>query len=881
MTYAMAKRAGRRLRGARSGAADPARSWALCLLGVLAAALVGGWARLEDSSPIVTASFVTWWMVAIAFLATDSIAVRLRFGREARAVTLSSVPMAIGLLVLPVDLLVAARVLAAFTGSLVRRRRSVAMFAWSMAEPALGVAVAAAVVHAAAPAAAELGPATWLLVIAATGACAVVSHLAHAVMAPTVPAHALRRERLEVFGFDVFATLVGTTVGILVTHAVADGAYPVAAVAAIPIGVLVMSLRSYTKSRQERDRLRALYEATRDLHASPQIEFSMRAAAGHARRIFEGEFCEIVLLLGEAQRAYRTIVGPGPEYETMVPTDLARWRMLWNQAAERGGPFVATRMPSLASSVAERRLPIESALVAPIVTDEEQTGIMVVANPPSEAGVLADVDLELLATLASQVAVAVENGRLEDSLAALTELKEELRHQALHDGLTGLANRTLFRERVSHAMQLSRRTGGQIAVLFIDLDDFKNVNDSLGHGAGDELLSEVADRLREHCRPEDTIARLGGDEFGILLEEVDGPSTATVIAQRVLDGLAQPVSIAGQEVRTTGSIGIAFGRYGDTANQVLRDADAAMYSVKRSGKGAFRLFESSMHAEVVAQLQLRADLEAAIRKQELRLAYQPIVDLGSGAIVGFEALVRWEHTLRGWLSPALFVPFAEQSGLIVDIGRWVLQDAVRQCAEWKAQYGEDLDPFKVTINLSAKQLEEPDLAATVAAALEAHRIDPALISLEITETTMMRVEPERLHELRNLGIGLAIDDFGTGYSSLASLHKLPVDILKIDRLFVMALTDEEDDSSPFVSTIVSLGRALGMQIIVEGIETMEQLDKIKELGCDLAQGYYFARPLRPKEAAKALRRQVETHRPAYDLEDLAYRTRKRRLASAG
>jgi EAL domain-containing protein (putative c-di-GMP-specific phosphodiesterase class I) len=278
---------------------------------------------------------------------------------------------------------------------------------------------------------------------------------------------------------------------------------------------------------------------------------------------------------------------------------------------------------------------------------------------------------------------------------------------------------------------------------------------------------------------------------------------------------------------------------------------------------------------------MRADLEAAIRKQELRLAYQPIVDLTTGSILGFEALVRWEHTLRGWLSPALFVPFAEETGLINDIGRWVLQEAVRQCGEWKRLHGDALDPFKVTVNLSAKQLEEPGLTNDVRKALESQDVDPSLIVLEITETAMMRTEPERLQELRDLGIRLAIDDFGTGYSSLASLHKLPVDVLKIDRLFVTAITDEKDNSSPFVSTIVSLGNALGMQIIVEGIETMEQLDRIRELGCNSAQGFYFSKPLRPKDAGKVLRRQVEQQRPAYDLDDLAYRTEKRRLAEAG
>jgi diguanylate cyclase (GGDEF)-like protein len=824
-----------------------------------------------------------WWsgVVAAAFVVSDRFVAYLRFGREVRILTMSVVPLTIGLLTLNVPELIVARAVSALVTAFIRHRRDIVSVAWSLGQPIMAVTGAAAVVTFGAMETDVEGAMMWLLTFGATQAALVISHAAHAFVVPSVPPAAMRRERLEVFGFDSLVTTLNAALGVLVVSAVAARSWQLAAFGVLPIGVLLMGYRTYATARQERDRLRSLYEATRDLHASPQVELSMRAAAGHARDIFEGEFCEIILLLGDEQRAYRTIVGPGVAYEMMVPVELDRWKVLWDRALDRQQPYIAERITSLASSVAERRLPIDSAMVAPIMTDGEQTGLMVVANPVNETSVFAEADLELLSTLSGQVGVAVENGRLEDSLAALTELKEELRHQALHDGLTGLANRTLFRERVSHAMQMSRRTGGQISVLFIDLDDFKNVNDSLGHSAGDELLSAVAERLREHCRPEDTIARLGGDEFGILLEEIDGPATATAVAQRVLDGLSIPFSISGRQVKSLGSIGIAFGRYGDTANQVLRDADAAMYSAKRGGKGAFRLFESSMHAEVVAQLQMRADLEAAIRKDELRLAYQPIVDLEDGTILGFEALVRWEHTLRGWLSPALFVPFAEETGLINDIGRWVLREAVRQCGEWKRQHGDDLDPFKVTVNLSTKQLEEPGLVDDVRSALEEYDVDPELIVLEITETAMMRVEPERLHDLRDLGIKLAIDDFGTGYSSLASLHKLPVDVLKIDRLFVMAITDEEDDSSPFVSTIVSLGNALGMQIIVEGIETLEQLERIKELGCGSAQGFYFSKPLRAKDAAKVLKRQVDQGAPAYDLEDLRYRTQKRRLANAG
>jgi diguanylate cyclase (GGDEF)-like protein len=643
--------------------------------------------------------------------------------------------------------------------------------------------------------------------------------------------------------------------------------------AIIPGLVLFAIFRIYAMFTSERGQLETLYEATRDLHAAPQVETSLLAAAGHARDMFEAEFAEIVLLLGPND-AYRTMAGPGEHMSAMDPTNLDRWRLVWDQAQEEQAPFIIDHSGSLASSAGERRVPITSAMVAPITIGGELVGVMVVANNTG-GGMFAPTDLELLATLAGHVAVAVENGKLEDSLAQLTELKEELHHQALHDGLTGLANRTLFRERIGHAMQLTRRNGGLAAVLFVDLDDFKNVNDSMGHPAGDELLEQVSSRLVKCCRPEDTVARLGGDEFGVLLEGIEEVQAATVVAERVLESLAAPFRIGGRAVTANASIGVAFGEYGDTANQVLSDADAAMYSAKRGGKGTFQLFESSMHAEALSHIQLKADLEAAIPNQELRLLYQPLVDLETGAIRGYEALVRWQHPRRGWMSPTTFIPFAEQTGLIQPIGRWVLWEALRRLRTWQEVIGPDEADFEVAVNLSARQLDDPIIVEEVARAINDLGTDPSFLVLEITETAMMQSAPARLQELRNLGVRLAIDDFGTGYSSLASLHKLPVDVLKIDRLFVEGI-DDEDKSSPFISTIVSLGQSLGLDMIVEGIETSEQFERVRNLGCRLGQGFYFAKPLEAKRADELLRRQVAGE-AVFDFAELADGIRDRRL----
>ncbi|MEA2002511.1 MAG: EAL domain-containing protein, partial [Actinomycetota bacterium] len=683
-------------------------------------------------------------------------------------------------------------------------------------------------------------------------------------------------DSLEAYGFGAFVTVLNASLGMLVADALfsAPGA---AAFAIIPGLALFAGFRAYGESRHERARLKALYEATRDLHASPQLDMSLTAAASHARDMFESEFCEIVLQLGVDHRGFRTIVGPDDHHAAMDPVDLDRWRLVWDQAIDSEAPFVIDRSGSLASSAGDRRLPITAAMVAPVIVGSEQTGIIVVANPINDTALFSDSDLRLLATLAGQVGVAVDNGRLEDSLAELTDLKAELQHQALHDGLTGLANRSLFSESVFHALQMTRRTGRDIAVLFLDLDDFKNVNDSLGHASGDELLRAASDLLRNECRPEDTIARLGGDEFAVLLEDVDGPQDATAIAQQILAAFEVPLRIAGRDIPANTSIGIAFGHYGDTANQVLRDADAAMYASKREGKATFRLFEPTMHAEVVAQLKLRADLEAAIARQELRLLYQPIVDLNDGSLLGFEALVRWQHSLKGWQSPASFIPFAEETGLINDIGRWVLWEAARRCRDWLDVLTPEPGEFKVTVNLSARQLDDASIVDEVERVLAEMAFDPSFLVLEITETAIMNAAPERLDELRELGVPLAIDDFGTGYSSLASLHRLSIDVLKIDRVFVQGITDE-DDASPFVGTIVGLGEALGLQTIVEGIETKEQLERLLELGCDTGQGFYFAKPLTQAQASQLVDRQV-AGKTVFDLPAMAEGFRDRRLRS--
>jgi diguanylate cyclase (GGDEF)-like protein/PAS domain S-box-containing protein len=431
------------------------------------------------------------------------------------------------------------------------------------------------------------------------------------------------------------------------------------------------------------------------------------------------------------------------------------------------------------------------------------------------------------------------------------ELERQLTHQAFHDPLTGLANRALFRDRVRHALNLRARTEAPLAVLFLDLDGFKSVNDSLGHAVGDKLLDSVAGRLQAVVRPGDTVARLGGDEFAVLLEDLDGLHVAQQIAARFIEELQTAFTLAGHEVFVGASVGLALAAGDDDADELLRNADLAMYRAKALGKGRCEVFEPDMHAAALERMAIEGDLRHAVVRGELRLHYQPVVELATGRIVGVEALLRWQHPTRGLVSPLDFINVAEESGLIVPVGRWVLTEACRQVARWQRDTGL---PLRLSVNISARQLQAPRLAEHVAKTLRSSGVRPADLVLEITES-MLVDDAERtigkLHLLRELGVRLAIDDFGTGYSSLNYLRRLPVDVLKIDRSFVQGIGTESELTS-LTGAIVGIGRDLGLETVAEGIEERGQLDALRGMGCVLGQGYLYARPLPPEELAGLL-----------------------------
>lgn len=440
-------------------------------------------------------------------------------------------------------------------------------------------------------------------------------------------------------------------------------------------------------------------------------------------------------------------------------------------------------------------------------------------------------------------------------ISARKLIEEKLIHDAFHDALTGLPNRSLFKEHLKLAVERAKRRDPFLfAVLFLDLDRFKNVNDSLGHAVGDELLIGIARRLESHIRPVDRVARLGGDEFAILLDGIEDPSDATRVAERLQLELQLPFNIRGHDVFTSVSVGIAMSSTGYSGpDDVLRDADTAMYRAKALGKARHEIFDLEMHSRAVALLKLETDLRLAVERHEFIIQYQPIMKLGTNDIYGFEALVRWQHPERGLLSPSEFIPIAEETGLIIPLGRWVLSEACRQTRIWQEEFP-GCERLTLSVNYSGKQFMQSDVIEQIKRILEETGFDPTLLQLEITESAVIentRTVTEMILQLRKLGIRLSMDDFGTGYSSLSYLHNFPIHTLKIDRSFISNKGEVGDNE--IVRTIIMLARNLGLDVVAEGVETEEQLAYLQALDCEYAQGFLFYRPLDPDVVETKLR----------------------------
>jgi diguanylate cyclase (GGDEF)-like protein/PAS domain S-box-containing protein len=613
----------------------------------------------------------------------------------------------------------------------------------------------------------------------------------------------------------------------------------------------------------------ALYDITYRKRAEAELKMRAAQQAAVARlgeQALEG--AELADLMGRALRAATETLGVeiGAVLELRPEGDSFTTRTSVGWPDEPGGTTVPGGRHSQSGYTLERGAPVlvedwsvEQRFERPrlleelgvrsgmtVIIEGQQRPFGVFGLQSREMRIFSADDVNFVQSLANVLADAIERRAVE----------EEIRHQAVHDPLTGLPNRILFLDRLAHALAQSNRRRSKVGVLFLDIDHFKLINDSLGHSAGDDLLTAVAPRLKDTLRPGDTVARFGGDEFGVLIEDIADERDAIVVAENISAAFARPFVLNGVEHFVTASTGIALARDGSERPQALiRDADAAMYRAKDRGRGRYELFDQEMRARALERLQLENELRRAAEKDELLLHYQPVVSLASGEIVALEALVRWQHPGRGLMAPDDFIPVAEESGLIEAVGRWVLEEACRQTVEWQRRKP-DAAPLGISVNLSARQVVQRDLPETVSTVLRHSGLDPASLTLEITETALVEESEgptKTLEELRSMGVNIVIDDFGTGYSSLGYLMRFPLDSLKVDKSFVSGLGAHQE-STAIVNAIVAMAKALSIDAVAEGVETQAQLTELRNLGCAYGQGFYFSRPLPAEEITKLLGR---------------------------
>jgi diguanylate cyclase (GGDEF)-like protein len=786
-----------------------------------------------------------WPLLAAGFATAELKVVQVHFRRETHSFSLSEFPAVIGLFFLSPFDYVTAVLVGSSAAFLIGGRQRIEKLVFNLANFALVAVVELTVLYAITDMTGAPHLREWLAAFAATTTAAVVSALTIATVI-TISGGAPQFEKLpEMIQFGSMVAFANTSLALLAVSILWIDPF-LLWLLVLPLVIVFLAYQAYVSEREKHERLELLYQSSRILQHSPELDSTLVALLGHARTMFRAEIAEVILYpRGDDVEGLRTTSRHDDVPEVMVPIADPRGEPLHTHIREAAGPFF---LPTSLGATDDR-----SDIVGPLRGESALIGSLRIANRLTVGTTFSDDDLRLLETLANQAAVALENGHLEQSLAELSRLKEELRFQAYHDPLTGLANRTLFLDRVEARLEQTPDAGLPV-VLFLDLDDFKIVNDTMGHAAGDRLLVGVAERLRDVLRPTDLAARLGGDEFAVLLD--DGPELghAVSVANRIVDVLRSPFPIEGQDIVVGGSIGVAVGRAGSTDGaELLRNADVAMYTAKGAGKNRVSVFEPTMHAAIVARHALSAELSRSLGRGELVVYFQPIVELLSSRVTGFEALLRWRHPTRGLVEPAEFIPLAEETGVIGELGRYVLEEACTQVARWAAWHSGP-EPLTVAVNLSAQQLQEPSFVDDLEAVVVSSGIDPTQVLLEMTETIMFHETSTtltRLDAIRGLGVRIAIDDFGTGYSSLGYLRRFRVDVLKIAREFVGPADRSEDWA--FAAAIVALGRTLGLTIVAEGIETAGQLERLRALGCELGQGYLFARPADPDATLRFLK----------------------------
>ena len=824
------------LRRAGGGVAS-GRVWTfIALLAVTALAIY--LVRLAGIEAPTQPFVIAWPVLALAFFLAELKVVDVHFRREKHSFSLSEFPAVLGLFLLsPHDYFLA--MLVGSGAALIYFRQPPLKFLFNLSNFAISAAVTLSVFHLlASPTGAPAVP-DWIAAFAATLMATAVSALTIAT-AISLSGGAPQFQKLpEMIQFGALVAVANTSLALLAISILWKDPQ-LLWLLVVPLGTVFLAYRAYLSEREKGERLEFLYQSGRILQHSPELDSAIVALLEHARNMYRAERAEILLYPRSSDGdALLTTTAEDVPPTTMIPVVIPADDPIQRRVRAEAHAFF--HVPSLLDEGAKG---LRQAMVAPLRAEAGTIGSILIGNRLTQATSFTDDDLRLLETLANQAAAALENGQLEQSLAELSRLKEELRHQAYHDPLTGLANRSLFTEQVN-ARILRPGPGLLPVVLFVDLDDFKVVNDSLGHVAGDRLLVAVADRVRNCVRSGDVAARLGGDEFAILLDDVADLNRTLAVCKRLLEALKVPVPLEGQELSISASIGIAAGRdEQDRADDLLRNADVAMYTAKAQGKSQYAIFEPTMHAAIIERHALSSELSRGVGRGELLVFYQPIVTLETGRIHGVEALVRWRHPTRGIVGPDDFIPLAEESGTILALGRWVLTEACREVSAWRREWPE-AEALVLTINLSAAQLQQPDFVDELRGILAETEFPAENLVLELTESAMFhdtQTTITRLQSLRQLGIRIAIDDFGTGYSSLGYLRRFQVDILKIARDFIGSADGGNEDWA-FAHAIVALGRTLDLRIVAEGVEQAGQLHLLRQMGCEFGQGFLFARPV--------------------------------------
>jgi diguanylate cyclase (GGDEF)-like protein len=826
-----------------SSTTGTARVWALAVV-LAAIAIAIAAVELSAGPPAQAPVALPWWLLAAVFYVTEAKVVHLHIGRSAHSFSMSEIPVVYGIFFFaPLEFIVARLIGAGLALVINRRQRSVKL-AFNLAQFLLCSVVTVGVVQLLVGVTASFGPRDWPTAFLATSAenmVGVFAVTAAISLAEGAPQHA-RIPRMLMMGAVV--SLTNTSLALLVITVLF--VEPAAALLfAVPIIAVFVAYRAYVSERQQHEGLEMLYESTRILQRSPEMDRALVSLLDHARKMFRAEIAEVSLLPQvEGQDILRTSVGPREAVDMMqsIGTTLDDPKLV-RCVAERRAFLIAHGEPGVGSEDDGRRF--RNAMYAPLVGESRLMGTILVANRLSDLSPFDPDDLKLFETLASHTAVALENGQLEQSLSSLSRLQEELQHKAYHDALTGLANRAFFAQSVAQRLESADASGLVPVVLFLDLDDFKIVNDTLGHAAGDQLLASVGERIQATLRTGDLAARIGGDEFAVLLWDTPEMPVARRVAERLIGAFGSGADQEGAPANAPVSIGVAAGHPGfGSADELLRNADVAMYSAKARGKNRVAFFEPEMATAVAARHTLTEALQRAVAAEDFVLHYQPIFDVATGRITGMESLVRWMHPTRGMVWPGEFIPVAEASDLILDIGRWVLDQSCRQAKDWHDRWPE-LRDLEISVNVAGRQLEQPDFVDQVAEIVRSSGVDPTRVVLEVTETTLLQNAEDaiaKLEALRGLGLGVAIDDFGTGYSSLSYLQRFPATAIKIARDFV-AVDEADGDSWELASAIVSMGRALRLTVIAEGVEEPFQLERLRKLRCSRAQGYYLGRPL--------------------------------------